>query len=180
MASGFSRRFGEENKLLRQVEGETLVQRTFAAVPPHLFARAAVASRYPDILRLAEERGDLPLFNREAEEGAAAGVRLGAAAMEDMDGLLFAVCDQPWLRRESVKGLLAAFCAGPDRIVALSWQGRRGNPVVFPRDLFGGLAALRGDVGGGVVLRRHPERLLLVEAGGPEELRDVDEPEDLQ
>ena len=56
---------------------------------------------------------------------------------------------------------------------------RRGNPAVFPRDLFGELAALTGDVGGGAVIRRHPERLILVEAASPRELADVDTPADL-
>lgn len=178
MASGFSRRFGG-NKLLTSVEGVPLAVRTFAAVPPVLFARAVVTSRYPEVLDLAAGAGYLPLENRQAEEGAAAGVRLGMSVMGDMDGVLFAVCDQPWLRRESVERLLDAFRIAPESIAALSWQGRRGNPVVFPKDLFGALAELRGDVGGGAVVKRYPERLLLVESGGPGELRDVDTPRDL-
>ena len=48
-----------------------------------------------------------------------------------------------------------------------------------PADLFGELAALTGDTGGGAVIRRHPERLRLVEAFSPNELLDVDNPEAL-
>ena len=51
--------------------------------------------------------------------------------------------------------------------------------MVFPADLFGELAALTGDTGGGAVIRRHPERLRLVEAFSPNELLDVDNPEAL-
>lgn len=178
MASGFARRFGG-NKLLAQVEGIPLIQRVFDALPPALFARAVVTSRYPEILALAEQAGYLPLENRWAQEGAAAGVRLGLSAMGDMDGVLFSVCDQPWLRRESVEGLIAAFRASPERIYALSFQGERGNPVVFPNALFPALLALKGDVGGGAVLRRRPELVRLVEAGFAAELWDVDTPGDL-
>ena len=51
--------------------------------------------------------------------------------------------------------------------------------MVFPADLFGELAALTGDTGGGAVIRRHPERLRLVKAFSPNELLDVDNPEAL-
>ena len=90
-----------------------------------------------------------------------------------------AVCDQPWLTTKSIIRLKNSFLESPDAICALSWQGRRGNPVVFPADLFGELAALTGDTGGGAVIRRHPERLRLVEAFSPNELLDVDNPEAL-
>ena len=51
--------------------------------------------------------------------------------------------------------------------------------MVFPRALYPELLALTGDTGGSAVLRRHPERLRLVEAASPGELEDVDRPEDL-
>lgn len=100
--------------------------------------------------------------------------------MEGMEGVLFAVSDQPWLTPESVARLLSAFRAHPGRICALAAEGRRGNPAVFPADCFPDLLALTGDAGGGQIIRRHPERLLLVEACHPRELSDVDRPEDLQ
>ena len=43
LASGAGRRFGG-NKLLAQVDGVPLIRRAMAAVPPVLFARAAVCS----------------------------------------------------------------------------------------------------------------------------------------
>lgn len=99
--------------------------------------------------------------------------------MEDLDGVLFAVCDQPYLTTESIIKLVNSFQESKNAICALSWKGQRGNPVIFPRDLFGELAALTGDVGGGAVIRRRPDRLLLVEAFSTRELSDVDKPEDL-
>ena len=39
--------------------------------------------------------------------------------------------------------------------------------------------ALTGDAGGGAVIRAHPDRLVLVEAADPRELRDVDTLNDL-
>ena len=102
-----------------------------------------------------------------------------AAQAAGADGALFAVADQPWLTRESVERVIAAFAAYPDTIPALSWQGRKGNPCLFPSELFPELSALAGDTGGGAVIRAHPDRLRLVEARSPAELLDVDTPADL-
>ena len=149
-----------------------------AALAPAEFDRAVVCSPYPQILAAGERFGFLPLYNGGAAEGISASIRLGLARMSDLDGVLFAVCDQPWLTTKSIIRLKKSFLESPDAIYALSWQGRRGNPVVFPADLFGELAALTGDTGGGAVIRR-PERLRLVEAFSPNELLDVDNPEAL-
>lgn len=178
MASGFSRRFGT-NKLLEPVDGIPMIQRAMAAVPARLFQRALVVSACTEILTLAQTEGYLPLPNPGAAEGQSASIRLGLSELLDMDGVLFSVCDQPWLRRESVERLLDRFSASPGCICALSWQGKRGNPVIFPAALFPELLVLTGDRGGGRVIQAHPERLRLVEAEDGRELRDVDTPESL-
>ena len=178
MASGFSRRFGA-NKLLERTEGVPMILRAFDALPAALFDRAAVVSTYPEVLSLAEERGYLPLFNPRAAEGQSASVRLGLSELLDMEGVLFAVCDQPWLRRKSVERLLERFSASPECICALGWQGKRGNPAIFPAALFPELLALAGDRGGGRVIQTNPHLLRLVEVEDPRELQDIDTPADL-
>ena len=178
MASGSARRFGS-NKLLHPVAGVPLIERAMSALPAALFHRAAVVSACPDILSLAVDRGYLPVANPLAAEGQAASIRLGLAALDGVDGALFAVCDQPFLTTNSIIRLLNSFSDTPEHICALSWRGKRGNPVIFPASLFPALSALSGDVGGGRVLRAHPDLLRLVEAASPDELRDVDTTEDL-
>lgn len=179
LASGFGHRFGG-NKLLAPAQGVPLVQRAMELYQGLPFARRVLVSQYPDILAMAADHGFSPIANQEAAQGISASVRLGAGAMAGLDGALFAVCDQPWLTAGSVERLLAAFRARPGAICALSSGGRRGNPALFPKDLFPALAALRGDTGGGQVIRRCPERLILVEADHPRELDDIDRPEDLR
>ena len=178
MASGSGARFGG-NKLLCPVDGAPMILRAFAAVPAGLFARACAVSCYPDILALAEARGYLAVPNPDAAQGQSASIRLGLSRLTDLDGVLFSVCDQPWLRRESVEKLLADFFACPDSVCALAYEGRRGNPMVFPAALFPELLALTGEQGGGRVLQAHPQLLRLTEAASAAELRDVDTPADL-
>ena len=178
MASGAAHRFGS-NKLLHEVDGVPMIQRTMRAVCPRLFDRAMVVSAYPEILSLAEQNGYLPIPNPSAAEGQSASIRLGLSALKDMDGVLFAVCDQPWLKQESVIRLLKEYSENPDCLCALGWQGRRGNPVIFPKAFFPDLLSLSGDQRGAALIRDHKELLRLVEVASPLELRDVDTPENL-
>ncbi len=178
LASGLGRRFGS-NKLLAAVEGIPLYHRAMAALAGAGLDRLAVCSPYREVLEAGEALGFLPLYNPDGAEGIAASIRLGVSRMGDMDGVLFSVCDQPFLTTESIIRLVKSFQESKDGICALSWAGRRGNPVLFPADLLDELAALTGDTGGGAVVKRHPDRLVLVEACSPKELADVDEPGDL-
>ena len=179
LASGSGSRFGS-NKLLHEVQGLPMICRAFAALPAGLFDRAAVVSSYPEILTLAEKHGYLAIPNPGAAEGQSASLRLGLSQMLDMDGVLFSVCDQPWLGRKSVERLLEQFHAFPDQICALGWQGKRGSPVVFPADAFHDLLELTGDQGGRKIIQANACRLHLVEADCPDELQDVDTPLDLK
>ena len=163
LASGLGRRFGSA---MTTLAGAGL-------------DRLAVCSPYQEVLEAGEELGFLPLYNPNGAEGISASIRLGVSRMGDMDGVLFSVCDQPFLTTKSIIRLKDTFEESKDAICALSWGGKRGNPVLFPADLLGELAALTGDTGGGAVVKRHPERLVLVEAFSPKELSDVDKPEDL-
>ena len=96
LASGQGKRFGS-NKLLAEVEGVPLYRRAMDTLAGAGLHRLAVCSPYPEILAAGENSGFLPLRNEHAAEGISASVRLGLSAMADLDGVLFAVCDQPYL-----------------------------------------------------------------------------------
>ena len=163
MAAGNARRFGS-NKLDARVEGKTLLRRALEAVPVSCFARVAVVTQYPQGMELAREMGFLPVENSRPDLGLSHTIALGMSHMQDMDAVLFQVSDQPLLRRDSVEQLVEVYRSHPDRLVALGHDGVRGNPCLFPASLFPELLALEGDHGGSAVIRRHEDRLLLVEA----------------
>ena len=97
----------------------------------------------------------------------------GTEAMAGCGAILYQVADQPLLEQDTVRRELEYFRTHPDHIVGLAHNGVRGNPCIFPRKFFPELMALEGDVGGNVVIRAHPDALLLYETSAAE-LRDVD------
>lgn len=172
MAAGCGSRFGR-NKLGAEVDGKSLLRRALEAVPVEEFHRITVVTQYDGAAALAESFGFDVVRNDRPQDGLSRTVRLGTEAMADCDAILYQVADQPLLERSTVRRELEFFRAHPDCIVGLSHNGVRGNPCVFPRRFFPELTALEGDVGGNVVIRAHPEALLLFEAPAAE-LRDVD------
>ncbi len=172
MAAGCGSRFGR-NKLEAEVGGKSLLRRALEAVPVEEFHRVTVVTQYDGAAALAEGFGFDVVRNDRPQDGLSRTVRLGTEAMADCDAILYQVADQPLLERGTVRRELEFFRAHPDRIVGLAHNGVRGNPCVFPRRFFPELTALEGDVGGNVVIRAHPEALLLFEAPAAE-LRDVD------
>ena len=143
------------------------------AVPAEQMERVVVVTAYPEIMRLAAEFHFAAIFNDDPALGASHTIALGLTQLRDLDGVMFLVCDQPLLRRESVAALAGLWRRSPEKIAALGHNGVRGNPCVFPAPLYPELLKLTGDHGGSAVIRQHPELLMLLEV--PErELCDVD------
>lgn len=178
MASGFGRRFGG-NKLSQTVDGVSLIEHALSAVPAEKFEKVVVVTQYPQITELAEKHGFIPLYNAHPEHGQSESIHIGLQALQDCDGILFQVADQPKLQKESVASLVDFFCEYPGKIVALSHEGHRGNPCLFPARFFSELMDIKGDHGGNVVIHAHKDDLLLWEVNSIE-LSDVDTPEQLK
>ena len=177
MAAGASLRFGE-NKLLQDFLGKPLFAYVLEAVDG-VFEQTAVVTGYEAIEKTAKKMGFLPVKNENPELGVSHTVRLGLEVMEDCDGVVFATADQPLLSKETFLRLAEAFAKEPACIHAVAADGKRGNPCLFPKDLFPELLALKADVGGGAVIKAHPDRLRLTEVPS-EELLDCDTPSALE
>ncbi|MCI2057249.1 MAG: nucleotidyltransferase family protein [Oscillibacter sp.] len=177
LAAGNAKRFGE-NKLAASLQGRSLILRSLEAVPKDAFDSVVVVTQYTEIMQLAKEFSFAAIFNDHPEYGISHSIALGLTELRNCDGVLFQVSDQPLLNRESVAGLVGLFRQHPDKIAALSHNGVRGNPCLFPARFFPELMALTEDHGGNTVIRQHEEDLLLYEVPA-QELSDVDTPKAL-
>lgn len=178
MASGLASRFGS-NKLVAPLAGTPVLERTLRSLPLDL-VDPVVVTRWREVQDLCDRLGvrsirhELPLQSDT--------VRMGLSLDAGWDGCMFVTGDQPLLGERSVRSLVRAFREDPTRVVRLAWQGKAGGPVLFPASCFEGLRGLEGDVGGTGLLKKDPElarRIRLVEAERPEELEDVDTPDEL-
>ena len=102
------------------------------------------------------------------------------AANQAADGFLVVLADQPAITPEIIDRLIDSFgrVQPGKNIVAPSFRGRRGHPVLFGRKYREEFGGLTGEVGGREILARHPEDILVLEVDTDAVLIDLDTPED--
>ena len=171
LAAGRSRRFGA-NKLLQRLGDRPVLAHVLSALPRERFAKIVAVASSPQVEKLCGEMG-LPCL-RYPGGPQSESIRRGLAAMEDLDGCLFVMGDQPLCARASMERMLDAFLARPEAVIRLAWGDTPCSPVLFPRKYFSNLLRLTGEQGGMSALRDLEPEILLVQAEREEELWDVD------
>ena len=179
LAAGASRRFGSPKQLVRW-EGQVLIQRVVAAATELTGAAVTIVLG----AHAAEIASNLPsgsasiVVNRGWQEGIASSIRAGVARLPGAcGGVLIMLADQPLVGGNNLRRLAAAWQRQPRSVVASRYGATTGVPAIFPRWCFGDLAALRGDQGARLLIRRYADHV--VRMSMPEAAVDIDYPEDL-
>ena len=181
LAAGLGSRFGG-SKLETEIDGFPLYIRAlrrmqaFAGFPSYLVAGPG------HMAEAAPEYGVTPVENRDPRKGISHSLQLGLhRALEDnpgLKGVLFSVCDQPWLDSATIQQIFNTAALHPGCIVCAGRGEERGNPVLWDRKYFPELMNLEGDRGGKQIMEKYKEKVRVVQAG-EKELRDIDVREDL-
>ncbi len=124
-------------------------------------------------VRAAAGPGVETVVAEDWDEGIAASLRTGIAALADADAVVLTLADQPRVGPEAIEAVLAA--GAPARAV---YGGAPGHPVLIGRDLFPAVAELTGDQGARDLLVAHGvTEVDLTALGGSQ---DVDTTADLE
>lgn len=187
LAAGQSRRMGAANKLLAEVAGVPMVRR---AVEAALASRARpvvlVTGHDAEAVRTAAGLpGVAVVHNPSYADGLATSLARGLDALGDIagnevEGAIVLLGDMPRITPAVIDRLIAAFAPEEGAEVCMpTYQGRRGNPVLFARHFFPEIMALTGDKGARGLLERHPAAIVEVPLDDAAILLDIDTPEAL-
>ena len=176
LASGFSKRFGEQNKLLVPFRGKALARHTLELTAGLDFSGGIFfVTASDDVTALASDLCKIKVIrNTSPEKGRRESVRLGVeAAGTDAGYYLFFTCDQPFLDSETVQSILDA--RQPGCIVEPRYQGRPGNPCLFSSSFREELLSLVENETPRLIKKRHPEAIIGVEVRDALVLEDIDD-----
>ena len=120
LASGFSRRFGTEDKLLFPIDGIPMLQRVLQAAARHDDTDLLVSCRIRETEDLCRNMQVPFLRNNGAAEGRAAAVRLLTENLSSCSGILFLPGDMPYLTHRDIGLLLEQFRLRPEAVTAAS------------------------------------------------------------
>jgi molybdenum cofactor cytidylyltransferase len=183
LAAGASRRMGEANKLTISVEGVPMVARVVDSLRASGVDEVFVVTGHaPEEIRSAlGDRNVRMVHNPDYEEGLGSSVRAGVSAIgDDVDAVLIALGDMPWVDSDVIQRLLDAFSPDGELSIYIPMFGRkRGNPVLWGSHRFSELRQLSGDVGGKALFHKHPEAICYVDVHSAAVNIDVDTPEAL-
>ncbi len=155
MAAGLSRRFGDDKRRFDAGDGP-LLQQTLAVVlalglPTRVALRASDAEDIDSLLGQSAAGIVEPVYVDDSERGLGYSIARCFDPAPDWDGALLFLGDMPRLKPATAQLLITHFDAS--HIQAPTHGGRRGHPVLFPREFFPALATLDGDTGARDLLR---------------------------
>jgi len=94
--------------------------------------------------------------NPEFGDGCASSYRTGIAALDPRaEAVAVLLGDQPDVTGSVIDEVVAEWRRDQARVVLASYRGREGHPLVFARELFDTLVALRGDKAAWKIVEQH-------------------------
>ena len=161
LAAGDSTRYGNENKLLAQIDGKAMFQHSIDTLltvkkemPAHI-GNIIVVSKYSEIEDYVKDKPEVTYkVNHHSEMGISRSIQIGLTECTKNHNTLFFVCDQPNMEPETICRLIMEFEKSQKKAgILLDENKQMGNPCIFAPDLREKLEQLQGDTGGKKVIK---------------------------
>jgi CTP:molybdopterin cytidylyltransferase MocA len=174
LAAGESRRMGSPKALL-PYRGEsfldTLIDRLHARCSPVIVVLGSGAAT----IRAAVTRPATFVVNPDWHTGQTGSMQRGLRAVPpECEGVLFTLVDHPAVAPATIDALLAP--QTPALLRVPRYQGKRGHPIWFSRDLIPEFLALPVDGAARDVVRSHAAQTDFLDLDDPGIVADIDDP----
>ncbi len=183
LAAGQGRRFGQTKQLMPWGEttilGATLAQIQQSQVDDILVVTGHDAAA----VTLIASAHHLPtIHNPHYEAGEIlSSLKTGIQTLPaTVAAALVILADQPFIPPTVIDQLITHFKAGNGQLIAPTYHGQRGNPVLIGRPFFAELLALPPQAAPRTLLQRHPNKLVLVAVDSEAILLDIDRVEEYE
>ncbi|PCI44834.1 MAG: 4-diphosphocytidyl-2C-methyl-D-erythritol kinase [Alphaproteobacteria bacterium] len=178
LAAGQSKRMGQENKLLLPYGDETVLSHITGQVRQAGMDKIFVVTGHQSQEIMQQlSRYDVTFFHNDLyDEGMSTSVRVGVSSLpSDIDAALIILGDMPDISAGILRQIMAAYDPARGRSIIIPMHnGKRGNPILWDRELFREFDRLRGDMGAKILLNDYPEFIHEVEVGSEAIFLDID------
>ncbi|MEO0329907.1 MAG: molybdopterin-binding/glycosyltransferase family 2 protein [Pseudomonadota bacterium] len=182
LAAGQSRRMGDVNKMTVEVIGKPMLRHVAEAVDTsHCAASIIVTGHEPAVIDdLTRDLKVSLAHNLDYEEGLSSSLRAGISALPaSADCAIVLLGDMPFVTTDMINQMIETARDNPSKIIMATSNGKRGNPVVWPRAYFDQLIAIEGDTGARHIIGANAHQVIEVELGEAAKL-DLDTPQAVQ
>jgi molybdenum cofactor cytidylyltransferase len=181
LAAGESRRMGQPKMLLPWKGGTIIRQVCQQVIASGVYEVVVVAGRL--VSQIQEQIGDLPVqvvLNPDYEQGEMlSSLQVGLRAIwRTSDACMVVLGDQPAIQPAIARDLADYYCQGRGRIVAPSYQQRRGHPLIIDRAFWQPILDLPPGAAPRDILRANEDHIYHHVVNSDSVLRDVDTPDE--
>ncbi|WP_026463310.1 nucleotidyltransferase family protein [Adhaeribacter aquaticus] len=183
LAAGASTRLGQPKQQLLY-KGKSLLQHALQTIQQSAVNNVAVVlGAGASEIRNAHAFGTAHVVeNPDWQEGMASSISTGLnsllKAAPNAGGVIFMVCDQPFVTATLLDQLISTYSQTNKEIIACSYQETLGTPVLFRKKFFPDLLALQGQEGAKKLIKKFPEAVMAV--AFPKGSIDIDTPQDYE
>ncbi len=183
LAAGSSTRLGKPKQLLAY-NGKSLLRHSIeVAAGAGIQALITVLGGNADLLiPEIDSNNTLVVINKNWKDGMATSISTGLSALLEkypvMENSIFMTCDQPFVNASLLNDLIITHQQTGKPIVASSYDGILGVPVLFNKTFFAKLLQLQGDTGAKKIIQQHITEVATVEF--PKGKIDIDTMEDYE
>ncbi len=183
LAAGQSRRMGDLNKLTIPVAGVPVVRQVVDAAAGSACERVVVVTGHQREAVASALQPDSVVFahNPNFADGLSTSLAAGIRALKpDCTHALILLGDMPGITSEMIDHFIDAAKEAPaGSILVATNNGKRGNPVLWPKSYFDALCGISGDTGARHLLGEYVDRIVEIELGFAASL-DLDTPDALE
>ncbi len=181
LAAGEGKRFGYLKQLYR-INEKPMLETVVEKVVPYFYETLLVLGyRAEKILREVFIPEDVRvLINRNYKEGMSTSLSLAVRHLSPyISHFAIFLSDMPYIKEMTIFHLLNSVKNKEREIIAPSYKGKRGFPVIFSRDFEKELRYIAGDRGARDVISKNKTHLSLIDVNDPGIIKDVDRREDI-
>ena len=180
LAAGSSNRFGS-TKLLQLYRGQPLARHAVCLAESVCNERSVLVlgHEWRDVLSACGHLRGFFVRNDEYQSGIGSSIVQGVGAVEHIaDAVLVLLADQPLVTEDHLHQMIAKWHQSTTAIVASSYAGTLGPPVIFPARCFADLLSLQGDCGARSVIANDGTKVHSLPF--EDAAFDIDRPDDLE
>ena len=140
LAAGMSKRMGNENKLLKKINNNTILNQT---LKNHIESKInninlILGHQKNIVLEYVDQNKVFIIENNNFKSGMLSSIlKIDENISDDTKGVLISLADMPLVTSEDINKLINIFNENNQKIICIpEYKGKLGNPILLPKEIY--------------------------------------------
>ena len=140
LAAGMSRRMGKENKLLKKINNNTILNQTLMNhIESKVNSINLILGHQKDIiLKYIDQNNIFIIENNNYESGMLSSIlKINENISDETIGILISLADMPFVTSDDINKLIKIFNENNQKTICIPEnKGKLGNPILLPKEIY--------------------------------------------